>query len=143
MGVNSTSNTSILKKLNTFTSSLCSILEELDNLKFLRIQLKQNLTTLISQHEEPQLFLDKKLKETRNKIEKLNSAIDHIVEQAVLTIPTLNHSDHKLSSIEYVNNSHHQITNEDSSPELIIDLPPEKVIDLDKFPEIRKLMEKT
>ena len=40
---NSTSNTSILKKLNTFTSSLCSILEELDNLKFLRIQLKQNL----------------------------------------------------------------------------------------------------
>ena len=67
---NSTSNTSILKKLDTFTSSLCSILEELDNLKFLRIQLKQNLTNITSQHEEPQLFLDKKLKESRNKGEK-------------------------------------------------------------------------
>ena len=39
--MNSTSNTSILKKWDTFTSSLCSILEELDNLKFLRIQLKK------------------------------------------------------------------------------------------------------
>ena len=38
---NSTSNTSILKKLDTFTSSLCSNLEELHNLKFSRIQIKQ------------------------------------------------------------------------------------------------------
>merc|ERR1711954_179630 len=139
----STSNASILKKLNTFTSSLCSILEELDNLKFLRIQLKQNLTILISQHEEPQLVLDQKLKETRNKVEKLNSAIDQIVKQAVLPIPTLNHSDNILSSIEDVNNSHLKITNEDSSPELIIELLLEKVMDLEKFPEIRELMEKT
>merc|ERR1711954_624045 len=131
----STSNASILKKLNTFTSSLCSILEELDNLNFLRIQSKQNLTTLISQHEEPQLVLDEKLKETRNKVEKLNSAIDQIVKQADLTIPTLNHSDNILSSIEDVNNSHLQITNEDSSPELIIELLLEKVMDLYKFPE--------
>merc|ERR1711954_538030 len=135
MGVSKTSDHSQIKKLNTFTSSLCSILEEFDNLKFLRIQLKQNLTTLISQHEEPQLVLDEKLKETRNKVEKLNSALDQIVKQAVLTIPTLNHSENIISSIEDVNNSHLQITNEDSSPDLITELLLEKVMDLDKFPE--------
>ena len=140
---NSTSNASILRKLNTFTSSLCSILEELDNIKSFRIQLKQNLTTLISHHEEPQLVLDEKLKETRNIVEKLNAAIDQIVKQAVLTIPTLNHSENIISSIEDVNNSHLQITNEDSSPDLITELLLEKVMDLDKFPEIKELIEKT